>query len=212
MTFTSKIINCSKASYLKTDVNRLFSYKHQVELAFETNPENILIVGKGDGIVGNIISSSGIKVISLDIDRFLKPNIVASVESMPIFDNSVDLCICCEVLEHLHYDSFEEVLKEIYRVTKYCFILSLPDIRRFFSIRLIAPKLKFSYQISLPRLRKIEFSKNRTKSMGHYWEIGFKEYGFGKIANAIESAGWEIDKSFRVHDMQWHTFFYCKKR
>jgi hypothetical protein len=66
--------------------------------------------------------------------------------------------------------------------------------------------------MSLPRLRKIEFSKNRTKSMGHHWEIGFKDYDFNKIANAIESAGWKIDKSFRVHDMYWHTFFNCKKR
>ncbi len=201
-----------QGSYLISGTNRLFSYKHQVELAVESKPNNILIIGKGDGIVENIIASSGIKVITVDIDRILKPNIVASVEYIPLHDNSIDVCLCCEVLEHLHYNSFEETLKELYRVTKNILVLSLPDIRRFLSLRLIAPKLNLQYQVSLPRLRKRKFPKTRTDSMGHYWEIGFRDYDFGNITNAIEAAGWKIDKTFRVHDMQWHTFFYCKKK
>ncbi len=197
--------------YLRLGVNRLYSYKHQVELTFEANPQTVLIVGKGDGLVETIISSSGIKVISVDIDRLLKPSIVASVESIPTVDNCVDLCICCEVLEHLNFDLFEKTLREIYRVAKYYLILSLPDVRRFFSFRLIAPKINITYQASLPHLRKEKFPRSRTESMGHYWEIGYKGYEFDKISNAIESAGWKIAKYFRVHDMYWHTFFYCTK-
>ena len=39
------------------------------------------------------------------------------IENLPFEDNSFDLVLCCEVLEHLPDDIYQDALKEIQRVS-----------------------------------------------------------------------------------------------
>lgn len=56
------------------------------------------------------------KYITLDIDKKCKPDIVASVEKIPLKNESVDSIVCTQVLGDVK--NFEAAVKEFYRVLK----------------------------------------------------------------------------------------------
>ena len=197
-------------SYLGSDLNRLYSYKHQIEIALSFSPKTVAVIGVGDGFVRDVLKSNGIDVCSIDIDKKLCPDVCCDITSLPINDDTFEVSICCQVLEHIPFDLVGKALAELKRITSGPVILSLPDIRRFASLRIQLPILKkIELQCSLPRLVKPDFDPTRTKTMGHHWEIGFKRYSFGHVSSLIRQSGFEIKKSFRVNDMSWHTFFVC---
>lgn len=45
----------------------------------------------------------------------------------------------------------------------------------------------------------------------HYWEIGKAGYPSSKIINDIQRAGFEIEKTCRVFEHPYHSFFIVKK-
>jgi len=100
------------------------------------NPGTILEVGCGEGHLINFIKNKknvcDIEALDLseeilNIGRSLYPDInfiFGSVYQLPYNDNSKDLLIACELLEHL--DKPIAALKEINRVAKKNIILSVP--------------------------------------------------------------------------------------
>ena len=203
-----------EGTYLSSGTQRLYSYVRQIRSVFSLDPipGRVAVIGVGDDLVGEVVRSAGISVVGIDIDPLLAPDICCSVLNMSIAHKEFDAALCCEVLEHIPFDLFPSALKEIRRITKGSLILSLPDIRRFFSLRLSAPLIgSVAFQSSLPRLRKKIFDKeSHMEFMGHYWEIGFAGFEFPKVVSAIESSGWRVEEHFRVDDMPWHSFFVCK--
>lgn len=197
-----------RTSYLGNHFQRLCSYQQQLLYATRSSPERVLIVGQGDGFVAGTLRQMGIEVFVVDIDPDLAPDLVASVDNMGLADNSFDVCICCEVLEHLPFERFAGCLNEILRVTRDRLVLSLPDIRRFFCIRLRCARINLERQVSLPRLRTSTVPRSRIEQYGHHWEIGYKGYGVGRIRQVISEAEWRLLECRRIPDLPWHTFFY----
>ena len=72
----------------------------------------------GDGFVARILRDANVQVTTLDIQADLKPDVLGSVERIPLPDHSFDISICCQVLEHLPFDQFETCLKELHRVAR----------------------------------------------------------------------------------------------
>ncbi len=199
-----------EGSYLLSDLQRLYSYKHQLESVIACSPGNVAVIGVGDSLVYDIFRSSGIEVYGIDIDQRLCPDICCSVLSIPLQRGCFDVTLCCQVLEHVPFESFIPALQEIRRITRERLVLSLPDVRRFFSFRIRLPVLRLvHFQCSLPRLRHRRFPPERTGKMGHHWEIGYRGYDFHTVTSAIKSAGWNLLEYFRVYDLPWHTFFVC---
>src|SRR3989339_872338 len=66
-----------------SDKRRWMSYWHQIREILSFKPENVLIIGKGDGLIAEYLQLKNIKIITLDIDENIKPDIVASVIKMP---------------------------------------------------------------------------------------------------------------------------------
>jgi len=120
-----------EGTYLSSGLSRLFSYKHQIEIALSFSPQRASIIGIGDNIVGDILRSAGIQVFGIDIDENIKPDICSSVTHLAIHDNAVDITLCCQVLEHLPFNLFVASLKELRRISRKYLVISLPDIRRF---------------------------------------------------------------------------------
>lgn len=199
-------------AYLGKGLERLHSFRHQLVCALASRPKRVLVVGKGDGLVIDLLKRAEIDVVTLDIDPTLEPDVLASVESIPLPDDSFDVSVCCEVLEHLPFSQLSICLSELSRVTRTRLVMSVPDIRRFLSLRLSIPKIQIDWQLSIPKFRVGKVSPERFAACPHYWEIGFEGSGYRTVKRVIERAGWRIIQSRRVSDLAWHCFFYCQKR
>ena len=73
----------------------------------------VLNIGAGGPVQGIIESYLNKKVTSIDIDSNRKPDIVMDVTNLEFNDNSFDLVIMMEVLEHVKEP--KKALSEIYR-------------------------------------------------------------------------------------------------
>lgn len=193
------------AAYLGEDAIRLSSYRMQLVAALEVRPVNALIIGRGDGLVPELLRASGVAADTLDIQPHLKPDICASVLQMPFTDASFDVVLCCQVLEHLPFERFGDAIAEIARVARKRIVISLPDQRRHLALEFRFGRRSWRLGVSLPRSRQ-PIPQWRRDRMGHYWEIGFEPVGFADVANSLLAAGLNY-KSQRNPDYPWHTFF-----
>lgn len=150
--------------------SRWLSYWYQISETLEVSPVNVLVIGKGSGITENsikLISNKEIQVLTLDIDKSTAPDIVGEATHLPFKNNSFDVSLCCQVLEHLPFEQFSTALNELQRVTRKRVILSLPHGRKH---------IRISYDASLLGgkniIIKYPFTKKYCTSRHHRWEIG----------------------------------------
>lgn len=180
---------------------RWISYWHQIDEVLKLEPETVLEIGIGNKMVSDYLKKQGIEIATLDMDKDLSPDFVANVIKMPLADNSFDLVLCAEVLEHLPFENFEKSLLELKRVTKKCIVLSLPH---------FGPPIKFSFKIPFIKEVKIAFKipyhpKHQFHGE-HYWEIGKRGYPSRKIRNIIKRY-FRIKKEFIPFENQYHHFY-----
>jgi ubiquinone/menaquinone biosynthesis C-methylase UbiE len=197
-------------SYLNK--GRVFSYAHQIDSALAFEPLTVLEVGIGTGIVSDALRKVDISVITVDCQEELKPDIIASVTKLPLQDNSVDVSLCCQVLEHLPFDQFETSIMELARVAMKGIVLSLPDITPHYEIRLRLPKFGL-YQWTGTRRYRIS-KKEREKYWrkdGHYWAIGYIETPLKRVVRVITENGLKISRTWRVSENPYHRFFIIEK-
>jgi len=187
---------------------RMSAYGYQIKETMECSPNNVLEIGLGNGIVSLILKKFGFSVTTLDHNKKLCPDIVASVTNIPLDDGSFDVVLCCEVLEHIPYSDFEKALREIYRVTRKHLIITLPDKNRYFSITAKIPMMRERrLVIECPFL----FPKKHKYDGEHYWEIGKKGYSLGRICKSINNSGFTITSTYRMREILWHRMFVAHK-
>lgn len=187
-------------------LDRWVSYYYQLRETLVLNPKNILEVGVGDKVFGNYIkNNTNIKYKSVDIAEDLAPDVISSVEKLPFKNNEFELVCAFEVLEHLSFYKFENILVELRRVSEKYIILSLPHFGP--SIRL-SFKIPFLKQVKLAF--KIFFPKSHVFDGEHYWEIGKKGYSLRKIKSILKRY-FIIKKHFVPFENQYHHFFILEK-
>lgn len=186
------------------------SYYFQVKEVLNFHPETVLEIGVGKKIFYNLLKDLGVRIISLDLDRTSKPNIVGTVVNLPIKDETVDVVGCFEVLEHLPFSRFANSLAEIYRIAKIGAVISVPDINWFLDFRVAIPKLHFRRVITIPRLKRKRAPISLPIS-GHYWHIGNVGFPRKRIVSAIRESGFILHKEFRVPGFPGHHFFVLRK-
>ena len=105
-------------------------------LVRKTSARSVLDVGCAEGFVSHYLSRHlyGLNVIGVDLDvnalargRVLHPyfkTVTANALALPFPQQSVDLVLCTEVLEHIPYP--ERALDELVRVTRAYLLLSVP--------------------------------------------------------------------------------------
>lgn len=198
------MINYFAADY--DDKRRWASYWYQIKEILDFNPKIVLIIGKGNGLVSEYLKLAGIKIVVLDIDETLKPDVIASVLKMPFANNEFDAVLCAQVLEHLSYEDFFKAISEIRRVAKTGAVISLPHfgpaIRFLFKFPLFS---EIKFMIKLPYPKKHQFNGE------HYWEIGKRAYSLKKIKKEIIKSGMVIEKDYIVFENPLHHFFVLKK-
>ena len=184
---------------------RWVSYWHQIKEVLNLKPQSVLVVGIGDGIVIDVLKKQIEKVKTFDIEKDLNPDILGSIDNMPLADNSFDIILCAEVLEHLPFEKFEKCLSELKRVARKYVVLSLPH---------FAPQLKLNFKIPIIKevkiAIKIPFPKKHKFNGQHYWEIGKRGYSPKKIRKIIKRY-FTIKKEFIPMENQYHHFYILNK-
>ena len=97
-----------------------------------SDANSLLEVGCGDGRILNQLVGKYKNICGLDISynalNYVKTKTIqGSLENLPFPDNSFDVVMCCEVLEHLPYSIYEKAIKEIERVAKKYILISVPN-------------------------------------------------------------------------------------
>jgi ubiquinone/menaquinone biosynthesis C-methylase UbiE len=170
-------------------------------------PDRVLEIGPGPGVFKSAAAAIGIEVETVDVDRDLNPDIVASVLRLPFKDDSYDVVCAFQVLEHLRYDHALKALSEIIRVSKKDIIISLPNAQKLYYISAHIPFLGVRY-IHL----KSPFSKPKDHEFDgqHYWEINKKGYSLKKIISDLSKLA-KIKHHFRSNLFSYHHFIILEK-
>jgi ubiquinone/menaquinone biosynthesis C-methylase UbiE len=128
---------------LVTEVNdRIGTIEHLHRYAFAMEyvaSKTIVDIASGEGYGSNLLAGVAGHVIGVDVSqeaidfasqKYVKPNLefkVGSADSIPVPDNSVDVVVSFETLEH--HEKHDEMMKEIVRILKPegLMIISTPD-------------------------------------------------------------------------------------
>jgi SAM-dependent methyltransferase len=186
---------------------RFCSYWHQIDEVFNQEPQNVLEIGTGNGFVSDFLIKNGFDLSTLDIDPDLNPTVVGTVLDIPFPDNNFDLVLCCQVLEHLPYESFIPALMQLNRVTRKSVILSLPDMQKVSTIHFQNTKTRFTVFYRHLFSKPIDWKFDGQ----HYWNIGNKNYPLKRIMDDILTTNFGITRHFRVPENPGHHFFILKK-
>ncbi|RJQ38221.1 class I SAM-dependent methyltransferase [Candidatus Microgenomates bacterium] len=112
-------------------------YHNLIKLMETIKPESILDAGCGEGFtlnklfehkIGKKLEGIDGSEIAVSIGKKMFPNLTlkkGDIYKLPFNENSFDLVICTEVLEHL--ENPEKALNEIIRVSKKNIIVSVPN-------------------------------------------------------------------------------------
>jgi SAM-dependent methyltransferase len=186
-------------------LDRWGSYWYQLETVLALAPESVVEVGAGDHVFGNYLrANTHVSYRSCDIAEDLHPDIVGSVDALPLPDASVDAVVAFEVLEHLPFERFEKALLELRRVARRAVVLSLPH---------YGPSIRFSFKIPFFGEKrfawKIPHHPVHVWNGQHYWEIGKKGYELPVVISAIEKH-FILERHFVPFENQYHHFFILK--
>lgn len=132
---TNYVKHTSKNPIQKILINNFYSTL--ISLTKPLSPKTILDAGCGEGFSMNKLKLNGIgeKIEGIEYSKDaisfgkkLFPDLTikqGSVYELPYKDNSFDLIVCTEVLEHL--EDPKKAIKEMLRVTKKYLIISVPN-------------------------------------------------------------------------------------
>jgi len=177
-------------------------------------PTTILEIGSGNKTVSNYLKQHGFDVTTCDFDKDLAPDYVADIRKLPFENDSYDLVLACEVLEHLPWNEVYKALEELHRVTKKYIVISIPY---------SAISFEFLFIFRLPLLSKIleksfidiffripYFSQNTRFNGEHYLQMGRKGYLIGKVRKILKKR-FKIIKEVRCLLKSYYHFFVLRK-
>lgn len=187
-------------------ISRWSSYFYQIREILELKTKNVLEIGVGDGVLRDYMKNNAdIEYTSVDLNEGLKPDIIGTVEKISLADNSFDAVCVFEVLEHLPFEKFEKILKELKRVSRQYVIISLPHFGPPVKLLIKIPCLK-EFKMSF----KIPFYKKHVFGGEHYWEVGKKGYKPKKIMKILKDS-FSVKKDFIPFENQYHHFYVLEK-
>lgn len=133
-------------------------------------PSSVLEIGVGNGFVSSFLKVSGMHVTTFDINQNLRPDVVGNILEIDNYfeANCFELILCAEVLEHLPFHHFEEVMRKLATISSKYVVLTLPRSHRILLDLSINIKIPF-----IPRLETAIFWRIPTSriSSDHHWQI-----------------------------------------
>jgi methyltransferase family protein len=187
------------------DRARWLSYWEQIEAATSIAPASALCIGVGDDIVPSVLERAGIAVQRFDFEPSLHCDHVGDVRDIAriVAPASVDVVLCCQVLEHIPFEDFEPTLRAICAVAKRRVVISLPyHHKRLASLALKLPKLpRLEFDWCVPR-----FWHPWRFDGQHHWEVGAAGHPRRRIERVVAAVGLPY-RSFFARGNHYHLFF-----
>lgn len=184
---------------------RLASYWHQIDEVLRSGAKTVLEVGCGNGFTTTALRRAGLRVCTLDLAEDLQPDVVGSVRKIPLADSSVDIALCCQVLEHLPFSELHVGLAELVRVASRGLVISLPDQERYLRLQLRTQhRVLLNFLHTIPR--RIA-KRPATMDPQHYWEIGCGSVGLADVVALMREITGVSPKTYRVPENPYHRFF-----
>jgi len=208
------------AEPVRFSYGRWISYFNQVNeiLKLGSKGTKLLEIGPGANVTHDVLIRFGFDLTTVDVNEENKPNIVSDVRELPFEDETFDIILCCEVLEHIPYEDFVKALEMFYKITKNTVIISLPTFGFEWVITVKFPKIPkvpafrpFGRNLTISAIVSIPFKMDKKPPPHHQWEIGRKGYPLRRIKSDIRSVGFRIIKFFYVPEHPWFTFFVLSK-
>ncbi|MDR3350105.1 MAG: class I SAM-dependent methyltransferase [Prevotellaceae bacterium] len=191
-----------------TDLPRWTSYWHQITEALALAPKTVLIIGVGDNIVGKTLAAQGVQVYTYDFDKHLHPDYegdVACINAV-LHDKRFDVILCCQVLEHLPRDRFENILQQLAQHAGHV-IISLPY-----------SAMKYKIELKLPVIKTVKaniyihkFFKKHTFDGEHYWETGTRGHTKRSVLKSMRKF-FAVEKWYIAPHNPYHLFFVLRKK
>lgn len=198
--------------YKQEDLDRFISYFYQIDTIKKLNPKTVLEIGIGNKTVSNYLKYHGFKITTCDFNKNINPDYIADVRNLPFQDNSFDVVMACEILEHIPYQDLTKALSNLHKVTKKYVVISVPYSSIYFGLMIRFPLAKKLINKDYLNLFFGIPSKTKLKYQGsHYWEIGRKGYPLKKIRKDL-SKFFKIKKEFRALPHPVHYFFVLEKK
>ena len=186
---------------------RMSSYGHQYALAMNTNCSTFLNIGSANWILSSLLKQQNKFVIDLDIDLSINPNVLGSLPKLPFPNNSFEVVMCFQVLEHLPFIMLEDCLKELCRISSKFITLSLPDQTSSYYEKI---KKLIYFLVHNPR-KWYRFNKKQIDPE-HFWEIGINGISYSKIETIITDLNIIANTHFRNELFNYHHFFLLEKQ
>jgi hypothetical protein len=184
---------------------RLSSYWHQVDETLRFAPRSVLEVGIGTGFTSTALHREGVRVITVDVEPTLHPNVIGSIRALPIRSKGIDVALCCQVLEHLPFTEFAGALGELMRVASKGIVLSLPDRERHIRFCIATGGRQFFWgPFDVPRAPQRRPTGIHEQ---HCWEIGCRDMNLARVRAAIQEATGKAPRTYRVFEFPYHRFF-----
>lgn len=151
------------------DKKQLYSLANQINDIYSFGIKSMIEIGVGNSFISTFLKKAGVEVKTFDINPNLEPDVCCSIEDVPKYINKhYDLTVCCEVLEHIPFEEFENCVDVISEISENAYI-TLPNNRKSFG---------FGGYVRLPKLKHREVSlyfdlkTNGSLGSGHFWEVG----------------------------------------
>lgn len=194
-------------AYISWD--RWCQYHWQISQTLNAAPQNALVIGVGDGIVPHVLRHYGVDIRTLDIAADLTPDFVSSVHQMPLADNSFDVVLCCEVLEHMPYHLSIAAIRELHRVTARRCLVSVPHATLSFALLCRLPVVHLhEMRVRVPHVFWKRFTPNRE----HYWELGYRGYSVRRFCRDLRNIGFMLISQRRIPTEYSSATFVLEKR
>ena len=121
-------------------------------------------------------------------------------------DKKFDVILCCQVLEHLPHDRFENILQQLEWHADHV-IISLPY-----------SAMKYKFEVKLPVIKTVKlnvyihkFFKKHKFDGEHYWEIGTRGYTKRSVLKSMRKF-FLVEKWYVAPYNPYHMFFILKKK
>lgn len=182
------------------DRYRWNSYWHQLETIGSLAPRSVVEIGPGAGLLTWYMRKRmGLRVVTVDHDPAVSPDIVASVERLQFPDLGFrpDMIVAFQVLEHLPFERLGNIAERLGSVAERHVVVSLPQVGHWLQINWRIWRFEGGVAKKLHGPRRWRFDGQ------HYWEVGALGTGRRAVRRALGAAG-TLEQERVYHGNAYH--------
>lgn len=199
------------------DSSRWNSFFYQIKEVALFNPRSVLIIGALEDVAGTVLKANmNVEIEYFDIQSMQGVNYIGDIRNFSeiVQDRQWDVILCCQVLEHIPFEDFESVVKEMSLHSRKGVVISLPCAQKTkFHIKVIFENKKMVDYTRMSELydKNHRWNKEIEGAGCHDWEIRIGKWSFEKIRNILNRY-YIVRREYYVPENRYHYFFVLSKK